>query len=99
MHGITEVTYLESIDGLFEIKAGSDGGEQFCCEVTYLPTGNVLYRTESFVDPYWVRHVVRQVVKRMSSPPKRRRKGLVNGILALVEREQYFLDTGLYPGR
>ena len=99
MHGITEVTYLESIDGLFEIKAVSDGGVQFCCEVTYLPTGNVLYRTESFVDPYWVRHVVRQVVKRMSSPPKRRRKGLVNGILALVEREQYFLDTGLYPGR
>ncbi len=99
MHEITQGIYRETIDGLFQINVVSGEAIQYSCEVTYLPTGNVLYRTESFVDPYWVRHVVRQVVKRMSLPPRRRRKGLVNDMLALVEREQYFLDTGLYPGR
>lgn len=100
---IEQEVFCEIIDATFEIKAvaksADDGPVEYCCEVQYIPTGNVIYRTEIFVDKYWVRHVIRQVFQRMSSPPRRRRKGLVNELLEAVEREEYLRTTGFYPGR
>ena len=105
MHGISDVierwSICEDIAPSFQVKACAtdlDGVVEYSCEVKYTPTGNVVYRTDEFRDFYWVRHIVRQVVSRLSSPPRHRRKGLVNHIIAAVEREHYFLDTGLYPG-
>ena len=104
MHGLKGVlttgSISEDIGPNFAIKARasvSDGVIEYVCEVIYKPTRHVVYREEN-KDWYWVRHIVREVIKRLSTPPKRRRKGVVTQILENVEREEFFLDTGFYPG-